>query len=229
MFCVKCGRENREDAIFCVQCGAALVGTFGPRPAGRPSGRGRTLWIAGIVAFTAVAAIVISIAVYAWALYQSREPGGVVVDGKTLVGADGEPIELFQDSAADDVTWAEVRQFLLSDQTDRILYDDDTFACADYAERLHNDAERAGIRAGYVVINFASGPPGHALNVFNTTDRGLIYVDDTGTSEPSPCSADKTVELAVGRSYIPESVFPCPGYSVTWENLGRVTDVNVIW
>jgi hypothetical protein len=229
MFCVKCGRENREDASLCVQCGANLVQASGLPIAERPSRPGRAPWMVGVIAVIVVAAIVTSTAVYAWNLYQSHESGDVVVDGKTLVGADGEPIELFQNSAASNVTWAQLRQFLLTDQTDRIPYNDSTFVCADYAERLHNNAEKAGIRAGYVVIDFASGTPSHAINVFTTTDRGSIYVDDTGTTEPSPCSADKTVDVQVGRSYIPESVFPCPGYSVTWENMGKVAKVSVIW
>lgn len=229
MFCVRCGRVNREDASFCVQCGANLIHVPGARAAERPSKARMTLWIVGILASVVVVAIMISTVVYAWNLYQSHESGDVVVDGKTLVGADGEPIELFQNSAASNVTWAQLRQFLLTDQTDGIPYNDSTFVCADYAERLHNNAEKAGIRAGYVVIEFASGTPGHAINAFNTTDRGLIYVDDTGTTDPSPCSADKTADVEVGRSYIPESVFPCPGYSLTWENMGRVTDISVIW
>jgi hypothetical protein len=229
MFCIRCGKENGEDASFCAQCGASLVQTVGARIAERPSRAKRTLWIVGVVASLVVVAIVISIAIYAWALYQSHESGHVVVDGKTLVGADGEPIELFQNSAASNVSWAQLRQFLSNDQTDGIPYNDGTFVCADYAERLHNNAEKAGIRAGYVVIDFASGTPSHAINVFTTTDRGSIYVDDTGTTDYSPCSADKTVDVQVGRSYIPESVFPCPGYSVTWENMGTVAKVSVIW
>lgn len=229
MFCVKCGRENREDASFCVQCGANMVQIPEARVTERPSSTKRPLWIVGIVAFVVTLAAVISVAVYAWSLYQSRQPGHVVVDGKTLVGADGEPIELFQNSAATNVTWTQLKQFLSSDQTDGIRYNDSTFVCADYAERLHNNAEKAGIRAGYVVIDFASGTPSHAINAFNTIDRGLIYVDDTGTTERSPCSADKTVDVEVGRSYIPQSIFLCPGYSVTWEDLGKVTDISVIW
>lgn len=55
--------------------------------------------------------------------------------------------------------------------------------CADFAERLHNKAEMAGIRAGYVTVDFADSDSGHALNVFKTTDRGRVYIDDTGGKE----------------------------------------------
>ncbi|MFC2041213.1 hypothetical protein ACFLTY_02690 [Chloroflexota bacterium] len=48
--------------------------------------------------------------------------------------------------------------------------------CADFADRLHNNAEKAGLRCGFVLGTM------HAFNVFETTDKGLIYIDDTGTS-----------------------------------------------
>ena len=56
--------------------------------------------------------------------------------------------------------------------------------CADFAERLHNDAEMDGIRCAYVSLELSIG--GHAIDAFQTTDRGLIYIDDTGISSPGP-------------------------------------------
>ncbi len=47
--------------------------------------------------------------------------------------------------------------------------------CSEYAEMLHNNAEKAGIRAGYVLCT------DHAMNVFEAVDKGLIYIDDTGS------------------------------------------------
>jgi len=99
--------------------------------------------------------------------------------------------------------------------------------CADFAERLHNNAEKAGIRAGYVFIQFP-GSPAHTCNVFDTTDRGRIYVDDTGTPDGG-INADKTVDLEVGRSYCPVSIFPNPGYDQDWDCMGRVSSFNVTW
>lgn len=86
--------------------------------------------------------------------------------------------------------------------------------CADFAERLHNNAELAGIRCGYVTIDFEGKPIGHALAVFNTTDMGLIYVDDTGVDKHLPdfdigqnagvhtiSSNDKVAYIAAGKAY----------------------------
>ena len=79
--------------------------------------------------------------------------------------------------------------------------------CSDFAERLHNDAEMQGIRCAYVSIDLSTG--GHAIDAFQTTDRGLIYIDDTGPSQvPHSLRAVKTVNPQVGSNYAPVSLFP---------------------
>ena len=108
--------------------------------------------------------------------------------------------------------------------------------CADFAERLHNDAEMAGIRCAYVSIDLSGytdpnhlGIPsdtGHALNAFQTIDRGLIYVDDTNSPGPARCV--KTVNAAVGQEYQPVSLFPEAGWGA-WNSMGTVTDMQVTW
>jgi hypothetical protein len=146
-----------------------------------------------------------------------------------IVGADGEYIELLNNPVAKDPSWDELKQFLMQDATDQVVYDDATFVCADFAEMLHNNAEDAGIRAAYVSLDFVGQSSGHALNAFNTTDRGRIYIDDTGTPEGFVCSADKVVDLQTGEEYIPESIFECDGYSSTWEPMGMVVSFRVQW
>jgi hypothetical protein len=229
MFCTRCGKENRDDASFCTLCGTGLVQTSAAAVPERPSTGGKAWWIAGaVVAIIVAVTIVVSMTVHAWVLNQSDQSGHVVVDGKTLVGADGEPIELSRNSEAKDVDWDQLKQFLSSDQTDSIRYKDSTFVCGDFAETLFNNAEKAGIRAGYVVIDFEPGTPGHACNVFRTTDRGMVYIDDTGTTMGT-VNADKTVDIAVGKSYCPVSVFSSTFHEVTWECLGTVSHFDVIW
>jgi len=101
--------------------------------------------------------------------------------------------------------------------------------CADFAERLHNDAEMAGIRCAYVSMELSVG--GHACNAFQTTDRGLIYVDDTGPSqEPHPLRSVKTVnQIVVGRPYIPIAIFPETGWSQVYQSVGTVTNMEIFW
>ncbi|MFO7996419.1 MAG: hypothetical protein R6U93_04645 [Dehalococcoidia bacterium] len=102
--------------------------------------------------------------------------------------------------------------------------------CADFAERLHNNAELAGIRCAYVSITLA-GNTGHACNAFQTTDRGLVYVDVTGwpPGQPHPDRAVSTVSIVVGRSYTPVSLFHEAGWQDSYVSMGIVTDFQVVW
>lgn len=156
-----------------------------------------------------------------------------------IVGADGGRIELFNNPEAENATWEELEQFLWEDETDRHIYNEDSFVCADFAEMLHNNAESAGIRAAYVSVELktwnpwlggwvVSIGPSHSLNVFNTLDRGLVYIDCTGT-ENGELNADKTVEVVEEEEYIPVSIFSNPGYEGSWESMGVVTDVYTQW
>jgi hypothetical protein len=101
--------------------------------------------------------------------------------------------------------------------------------CADFAERLHNDAEIAGIRAGYVTVDFAGQPIGHALAVFNTTDRGIVYIDDTGVDKQlsdfalgqnattdAAVSNDKIAYLAIGKAYGLITLENAPGFGTDY-------------
>jgi hypothetical protein len=101
--------------------------------------------------------------------------------------------------------------------------------CADFAERLHNDAEKAGIRCAYVSIDLSDDSGGNTLNAFQTTDRGLVYIDVTGVSLHGPTRCVKTVNVQVGSDYVPNSLFPEAGWSNTWHSLGIVTNIEVFW
>ena len=124
---------------------------------------------------------------------------------------DGKIIQLINYNHAQDPTWEEVLKFLKNDSTDDEFYDLDSFVCTGFAEMLHNNAERAGIKTAYVGIAFPEGP-GHTLNAFNTTDKGLVYVDVTGPGfsrlrddfleeNNSKCEWDKIGYLAENRAY----------------------------
>ena len=106
----------------------------------------------------------------------------------------------------------------------------DPHVCADFAERLHNNAELAGIRCAYVSITLA-GNVGHACNAFQTTDRGLVHIDCTGwpADQPHPDRAVSTVGIAVGQSYTPVSVFHEVGWQDSYVSMGTVTAFHVIW
>ena len=99
-------------------------------------------------------------------------------DGAKLCGANGHQLHVINNPNATDVTYAEVKAFIVLDKTDEYTYNYNSFVCADYSELVHNNAEQSGIKAGMVSVDFTYGV-GHMFNVFNTTDCGLIYVDCT--------------------------------------------------
>jgi len=114
-----------------------------------------------------------------------KNPLYVYEGGKVLIGGDGEPIILIDNPAAVDPTYAELVAFIEQDTTDNndyLVQPRIGYVCADFAEDVHNNAEAAGIRAASVSVDFEGSDEGHALNAFDTIDRGLVYIDCTGQS-----------------------------------------------
>jgi len=135
-----------------------------------------------------------------------------VFDVLNAAGGNGEPVRLWENPQARDVSWEQVKEFVMNDDTNSHTYIPGSFVCADFAALLHNRAEAAGIKTAYVSVDFAEGP-GHALNAFNTTDRGLVYIDCTGPGFQSPtfgdsldgqdiyAEYDKVAYIVVGQAY----------------------------
>jgi hypothetical protein len=129
-------------------------------------------------------------------------------------------IKLTNQSNTHNPTWGELRIFLANDTTDKIPYAEGSFTCGDFAKRLHDNAEKTGIRCGVVAIHFEKegqlvghivdlglqkvtvydvvSP--HAVNCFYTTDKGLIYIDDTGNTNVK-CKYDAVAYIEKGRDY----------------------------
>jgi len=111
-------------------------------------------------------------------------------------------IILEENTSAIDVTWDELILFLEEDITDKYIYDLSSYVCSGYAEDLHNNAEAVGIRAAFVYIAFEDNPIGHVFNAFNTTDRGLVFIDSTN-SHPQywGLTGDKVAYVQIGKEY----------------------------
>jgi ribosomal protein L37AE/L43A len=112
--------------------------------------------------------------------------------------------------------------------------------CADFAERLHNNAEKAGIRCGHVSLDMTGytdpnnlgikSNAGHACNVFETTDRGLVYIDCTGNiGGYGPTNNDTIVDVTAGKQYNPQFLFPSGGWSIPSGDMGAVTSIFLVW
>lgn len=94
----------------------------------------------------------------------------------------GIPIHLTNNSSATDPTWQQLMSFLIADKADQKDYNVFLFPCGAFAEEVHNNAEAAGIRAAWVAVDFEDNSERHALNAFETVDKGLVYIDCTGGS-----------------------------------------------
>jgi len=154
----------------------------------------------------------------------------VFFNGAIMVGADEHFIVLRNNPNAHNPTWAELKAFLENDPTDRHSYMPGKYTCGDFAETLHNDAEAAGIKAAIIAIelkspNMAGAGVNHSLNAFETTDRGIMYIDET--SSTAGYYADKEANLKVGNDYICVSIFPQQGQLQTWPSMGKVLAIDI--
>jgi len=139
-----------------------------------------------------------------------------------------------------DPTWNQLLSFLQADNTDALPYIYPTFVCANFASTLQNNAKKAGWRCAKVSLDMTGytdpyhlgiGPnAGHACNAFQTTDRGLVYIDCTGPimQYPHPPNNDTVVTVVVGQRYIPKFLFPNGGWSIP-DNSGTVTGIDIKW
>ncbi len=95
-------------------------------------------------------------------------------------GTHGFQVVLENNPQAADPSWDQLKAFLIEDKTDERDYVLGDFVCGSFAQDVHNNAEKAGIRAAWVAIDLANKPIGHAINAFNTTDLGMAFTDSTG-------------------------------------------------
>jgi hypothetical protein len=104
----------------------------------------------------------------------------------------GNEPDLVNNRDAHDPSWDELSAFLRRDTTNEKHYFSGIYACGGFAEELHNHAEASGIRSSFVGVSFYGESVDHALNAFNTTDFGLVYIDDTGTDLMKPTCSSTT-------------------------------------
>ncbi len=88
-------------------------------------------------------------------------------------------------------TYQEMKSFLAQDTTNSKTYIENEYVCVDFSAAVNNNAEAEGIRCAMVDI-FHPGGYGHTVVAFETTDKGLIFI------EPQ---FDREIELVIGKSY----------------------------
>jgi Bacterial Ig domain len=143
-------------------------------------------------------------------------------DGNTYwVGADGHKISLLHNKSAINPTYSQLLSFIKNDQTDQRKYVPGQYTCGDFAETVQNNAEKAGYKAGWVAIEGIN----HCCNAFQTTDKGMIYIDCTGSPNGGG-SWDTSVKLAKGKEYLRIPLFID---NIYFNSMGTVNSFEEYW
>jgi len=94
-------------------------------------------------------------------------------------------------------THDEVLEFIIEDETDEMEYMEGEFECLDFCMMFRNNAFKKGYISYTVWIDFVGQSFGHSIIGFNTTDRGMVYLDP---------QLDYFVDLGVGVDYWKDAV-----------------------
>jgi len=183
----------------------------------------------GVLAATAIAGLFIIIICFVVIGYFVPNSSNItspsdfitVFNDPQLIVNFGKPIQLVNNNYATNPTWQQLMDFLRSDKTDQNQYILDSYMCADFARDVQNNAEAKSIRAAFVGISFEGETEGHALNAFETIDKGLVYID---------CEElDTIVYIEEGKEYQPICLFNEPDYHYVIKPLGIVESVDIYW
>lgn len=90
------------------------------------------------------------------------------------------------------ITWLELADFLSRDHTNWNEYVPGEYVCTDFAIDLVENALKDNIKAWIVSVDFTTGDIGHAFVAFETSDKGIVYVEPQGDNP--------YVDVAVGNN-----------------------------
>jgi hypothetical protein len=150
------------------------------------------------------------------------------------------PLPTIETTALKNPNWAQLLDFLRADKTDEMPYIYPTFVCDNFASTLQSNAKKAGWRCAKVRLDMTgytdpyklgiASNAGHSCNAFETTDRGLVFIDCTGPipGTPFPPNNDTVVSVVVGQRYRPVFLFPNSGWTIE-DNMGTVTGIDIRW
>jgi hypothetical protein len=107
-----------------------------------------------------------------------------------------------------DPTYQQMLTFIQTDTTNLKTYVDGTYVCHDYTSDVKRNAFNVGYRCFFVYVELGDATinPSHALVAFNTTDRGIIYI------EPQ---SDKIMDVKIGQPYWDRTIYMAPYYDDT--------------
>jgi hypothetical protein len=93
----------------------------------------------------------------------------------------GNRLQITNNRSAINPTFVQLLSFLQNDDSNELAIKNKAVGPGPTDVRLHDNAEKAGIRAGVVELQIENVDSVYALVVFDTVDRGRIMVDPMGT------------------------------------------------
>jgi hypothetical protein len=118
-----------------------------------------------------------------------------------------------------DPSYQEMTDFLEQDKTDKQEYSESDYVCVDFGADVKANAAKEGLRCAYVAIEYLGGT-GHIIVAFDTSDRGLVYI------EPQ---FDWEVEPEIGRRYYQCVKPPAGHYMNAPSHDDTIARIVVIW
>jgi hypothetical protein len=153
------------------------------------------------------------------ATYNTQKAASATLQGKyDLLKAEYLAKTSVYSYALRDPTYQEVKDFLKADKTNTNLYITAKYVCENFSADTVANAQKQKIRNGCVQITLAGIR--HALIAFNTTDKGIIYV------EPQ---TDEEVNLQIGKHYWSECVGKPGSYSIPKDYDDTIVSFFIIW
>jgi hypothetical protein len=114
------------------------------------------------------------------------------------------------------IAWKDLVDFLARDHTNWNAYDINNYNCLDFAIDLVENAKKQKIDAWIVGVDFTNGETGHAFVGFNTSDKGIVYVEPQGDNTYS--------NVAIGNWLCDDwGKFECMGIIKSIEKAGVCT------
>jgi len=89
-----------------------------------------------------------------------------------------------------DPTYNETKVFISNDTTDLNEYVSGVYFCTHFARDVISNATKIGINCAFVLLYYNNS--GHAIVCFNTTDKGIIFIEPQNDNE---------IEIILGQNY----------------------------
>lgn len=166
---------------------------------------------------------------FCWEFFtQMSIPIGMLLnqDREYMVDSKGTPIVVRSIWEVHNPTFQQVVDFARNSKISDIPYEPGKFMCTEYAMLTREKAREQGMRCGIASLQYSRGI-GHAMCVFHTTDKGLVFLDLTGSSDEHEAGIYTTIGyVEKGKPY---GRLPLDIASIDPHNYARYAETQRVW